>query len=474
MKQLLTSVLILTFFASYSQESTEISSKIDDYIEHLIERQGIPGVSLAIIKNGEVLYKSNYEYANIEHQVPISDKSIFRIYSLTKPIISVGIFQLIEKGKINLEDTISKYIQDLPDSWNDIKIKHLLSHSSGLPDMSPIPMFRDLSEEEAKKKVFTQKIKFNKGTKYDYNQTGFWLLQKIIEKVTDESLNTFILKNQFNANTNSFFSSDSRDVVLNRVTPYFPFEKGTITIDHSYLQGNYAHSMNGLNITLEEFISWDKKLKENKFLNEESMHSMWRKFPYTESNKSFTFGWDNIVVNNYESYGFSGSLCTAYRIFPEKNLSIIFLSNGLSNWYNIDNIVNYIASLVDDTLLDVNNLAFETILRMSYENEKMNMAFQQIRENVIFKNNNFETHLNDVGYFWLYSLKNLKKSIDVFELNASQHPKSWNVFDSLAEAYEKDRNYQKAIANYRISQKLNPDKQYKERTIDKIKLLEEK
>ncbi|MCK8481700.1 serine hydrolase domain-containing protein [Psychroserpens algicola] len=474
MKQSLTTILFLTFLIGYGQTSTKISSKVDDYLEHLIERQGIPGVSIAIVRNGETLYKNNYGYANIEHQVPISDKSIFRLYSLTKPMISVGIFQLIEQEKINLEDVISTYIQDIPDDWNDIKIKHLLSHSSGLPDMAPIPEFRDLSEKEAKNKVFAQKIKFDKGSKYDYNQTGFWLLQKVIENVTDESLAAFILKNQFDTNTNSFFSSDSRDIIFNRTTPYFPFEKGTIMIDHSYLQGDYAYAMNGLNITLNEFIDWDKKLKENKLLNDKSINSMWMKFPYTESNKNFTFGWDNITLNNHESYGFSGSLCTAYRIFPDKDLSIIFLSNGLSNWYNIDNIVNHIASLVDDTLLDINNLAYETILRMSYENKDMSTPFQQIKKSDILRDNNFETHLNDVGYFWLYALKNSKKSIDVFKLNVKEHPKSWNVYDSLAEAYETDRNYYMAVHNYKKSLKLNPDKQYQERIIEKIKLLKEK
>ncbi|QIE58237.1 serine hydrolase [Rasiella rasia] len=468
MKQLRIVILLISPLLCFSQNNSEINAKLNDYIEHLIKRQGIPGVSLAIVKDGETIYEKNFGYANIEHQVPISDESIFRVYSLTKPIVSVGVFQLIEEKKIALDDAVSKYITDLPLSWNGIKIAHLLSHSSGLPDMSPISEFKDLTEEQAKNKVFQQGLKFESGEKYDYNQTGFWILQKIIENVTDESLADFILKNQFYSGKNTFFSSDSRDIVRNRVTPYFPFEKGTLMIDHSYLQGSYAHSKNGLNITLDDFISWDKKLNADKFLNKESKKLMWQSFPFTKSNKSFAYGWDKIMVNNYESYGFSGSLCTAYRVFPENNLSIIFLSNGLTKWYNIDNIINHIASLVDGDVLDINNLAFETVLRTTYENEDFSAKYQTIKNNPIFENNNFEAHLNDVGYFWLFGLSNPKKAINVFELNTKEHPKSWNAFDSLAEAYEKNGNADKAKINYLKAINLNPNEEYKSKTSVKI------
>lgn len=468
MKQLRIVILLISPLLCFSQNNSEINVKLNDYIEHLIKRQGTPGVSLAIVKDGETIYEKNFGYANIEHQVPISDESIFRVYSLTKPIVSVGVFQLIEEKKIALDDAVSKYITDLPLSWNGIKIAHLLSHSSGLPDMSPISEFKDLTEEQAKHKVFQQDLKFESGEKYDYNQTGFWMLQKIIENVTDESLADFILKNQFYSGKNTFFSSDSRDIVRNRVTPYFPFEKGTLMIDHSYLQGSYAHSKNGLNITLDDFISWDKKLNADKFLNKESKELMWQSFPFTKSNKSFAYGWDKIMVNNYESYGFSGSLCTAYRVFPENNLSIIFLSNGLTKWYNIDNIINHIASLVDRDVLDINNLAFETVLRTTYENEDFSANYQTIKNNPLFENNNFEAHLNDVGYFWLFGLSNPKKAINVFELNTKEHPKSWNAFDSLAEAYEKNGNADKAKINYLKAINLNPNEEYKTNTSVKI------
>ncbi len=461
---------------SINENIAELNVELDNYIHQLIDRQGIPGVSLAIVKDDKIIHKKNYGYANLEHQVPISDQSIFRVYSLTKPIISVGIFQLIEQGKLNLEDEVSKYLSDLPEAWNTIRIKHLLSHCSGLPDMAPIPDFQDLSEEEAKEKVFSQDIKFPPGSKYDYNQTGFWILQRIIEKIEGVSLSSFIFENQFDPSLDTaFFSSDSRDIIKHRATPYFPFAKGSLMIDHSYLQGTYAYAKNGLNITLDEFIKWDRKLSKNQLIKEASKNKMWEEFPYLFSKKRFAYGWDKRMVNQHISYGFSGSLVTAYRIFPKDNLSIIFLSNGLSYWYNIENIVNHIASLVEEDMTIVENYLFESLLQASIKKNLIDFKTEyfQIKNNPKFQDNNFERHLNDVGYI-LLNIKKYEKAIDIFKLNTAESPTSWNTYDSLAEAYEKNGNKEQSIVNYKKALKLNVEDQnnYNAKLKAKIEQLE--
>ena len=473
MKNLLVVLLVLSSSSCFSQSTSDVHIKLDDYVEHLIERQGIPGVALAVIKGKEVIFQRNFGFASIEHQVEVSDKSIFRIYSLTKPFIAVGIFQLIEQGTVSLNDEVSTYIQDLPSKWKTLKIKHLLTYSSGLPDMAPVPVFQDLTEDQAKDKVFSQDIKFGPGEQYDYNQTCFWLLQKIIEKTTGKSLADFIIDNQFESDQSAFFSSDSRDIVMHRASPYFPFTKGALTLDHSYLQGTYAHAMNGLNITLEEYIEWDERLYSGKLLSKEYLDLMWQNFPYIKTNKSFAYGWDKIYINDQVSYGFSGSLCTAYRIFPEKEVSIVFLSNGLSKWYNIDNIINHIASLVDTELTDQNNLAFETILRATYDHAEFTSIIDKIMDDPNFATNNFESHLNDVGYFWLLALDDVDKAIDVFEVNTTMFPNSWNVYDSLGEALAKSGSNTEAILNYSKAMELNTDEAYKTQSQMKIELIKD-
>ena len=347
--------VFLTLVHFSSQQGEFLHSKkhatipeVDKYVSSVMERYGIPGVALAVIQEDEVIHKNYYGYANLEHLVPVKEESIFRVYSLTKLSVATGVFQLIEQNKVRLEDSVSTYVPSLPPSWGGIQIKHLLSHSSGLPDMAPIPEFQDLSEAEAIEKVYSQPIKFQPNTRYDYNQTNFWLLKEIIEQVENTPLEQFIIRNQFSAAVDTaFFSADSRDIVTHRVTAYFPFAKGYMTIEHPYLQGDYAYGMNGLNTSLDAFIEWSNNLHNDQLVRKETKEYMWQLYTYSQSNKSFTYGWDKRMVGNRESFGFSGSLVTAYRIFPDEEMSIIFLGNGLESFFDIETIVNRIAALVD-------------------------------------------------------------------------------------------------------------------------------
>lgn len=462
MKQLTKSFSYFLFFiviSVYSQSSTEISKekkdKIREYIQHIQKRHEIPGVALAIIKDGETIYKKNFGKANIEHQSPIIEESIFRVYSLTKPIVSVAVFQLIEQNKLSLEDRVTKYIDSLPTSWKETKIKHLLTHSSGLPDMAPYNRMSDLTETEAKELVFGEEKTAVLGEKYQYNQTNFWLLQLIIEKVSGEKIEDFILENQFqNERKKVFFSSNSKKIIPNRVSAYFPFETGTIQISHPKLKGRYMFAANGLNITLDEFLKWNKRLRNNELLKEETRAKMWETFTYTKSNKVFAYGWDKRIINGHDSFGFSGSLITAYRTFPVDDVSVVFLSNGLGNYYNIENIINHLVSLVEDDIIDYQNLAFETFSKAVIEGNEKNLHQQFTSLKKLKESNymNLERAMNDVGY-QLINQKRIEKAVQIFSFNTKKHPSSANAFDSLGEVYLMlsdfdlaEKNYEKSIA----------------------------
>jgi CubicO group peptidase (beta-lactamase class C family) len=430
---------------------TNQETKIDAYVKHLQKRHEIPGVALAILQKGKVIYQKNFGYASLEHESPIIPASVFRVYSLTKPIVSVAVFQLIEQGKLSLEDQISDHLMDIPDGWKNIQIKHLLTHSSGLPDMAPFTRMADMSENEARDTVFKQPTKSSLGAVYQYNQTNFWLLQKIIEKVSKEKLEDFILKNQFEGETqNVFFSSNSKTIVKHRVTPYFPFETGTIQIDHSTIKGRYMFAANGLNITLNEFVKWDQRLRKNQLLSLDSKKKMWQIFEYSNSQKRFAYGWDKRILNEHNSYGFSGSLITAYRVFPEDDISIVFLSNGLGSYYNIENIINHIVSLVNPEIQDAQNTAFEWFSKTIVEDgaEALYPSFLELQQHESASRMNFESALNDVGY-QLINQKRMVKALAIFQFNTQKFPQSANVFDSLGEIYIMMNEFDLAEVNYK-------------------------
>ena len=443
--------LILSIQETIAQLSNQQTTEIDTYIKHIQKRHEIPGVAMAILKEGQIVYQKNFGYASLEHESPIIDQSIFRVYSLTKPIVAVAVFQLIEQGKLSLEDSIAQYVPEVPESWKKVQVKHLLTHSSGLPDMAPFTRMSKIDENQARDTVFSQSMKSALGAVYQYNQTNFWLLQKIIEKVSKEEFDDFILKNQFDGESDKvFFSSNSKEIVKHRVTAYFPFETGTIQISHPTIKGNYMWAANGLNITLREFIEWDQRLRSNQLLSKESKEKMWQTFNYANSQKQFAYGWDKRILNQHDSYGFSGSLITAYRVFPKDDISIVFLSNGLGSWYNIENIINHLASLVDTNIQDAQNTAFEWFSRAIVEDgaTALPQSFSELKRHEHATSMNFEAAINDVGY-QLINQRRMQKALQVFRFNTEQFPQSANTFDSLGEVYVMMNEFDLAEANYK-------------------------
>ncbi len=189
MKTIQNILLVMCFILSsvsfcQSQLSNSRNDEITAFIKKVIKDIEIPGAAIAIIKDNNVVYKNYIGKANLEYNIPVTDSSLFRLHSLSKVFVSVGVFQLVEQNKISLEDKISMYLFDLPNEWKAIKIKNLLSHSSGLPDMKEET---NPSEEIATKNVYSKPIQFPVGERASYNQTNFWLLNRIIRKITNNS-----------------------------------------------------------------------------------------------------------------------------------------------------------------------------------------------------------------------------------------------------------------------------------------------
>ncbi len=470
------SILILSLFcitiSSYSQKTkntkTDLKQKIDNYIKEEVEINEIPGLAIAVIKNGKVIYEQNYGKSSIEENTVIDKKSIFRLYSTTKLITAVAIFQLIEKEKLSLEDNISKYLDSLPKEWQEVKIKNLLTHSSGLPD---IVKFEDipysLEENEKLKRLYQKSMEFEVGNHFSYNQTNYVLLSKIIEKITGLTFDEYVMKNQFPTTKNGVvFSANSSEFIKNRVVHHnFNFKTNKyerFNADH----GKIHNSGSGLNISLKEFIDWNERLDKNILLNSKTKVAMWNSFEFENKQDKFLYGWGIYETNKIKSIGFSGGYLTAFRKFIDNDLTIIYLSNGYKNYHIEDQIINHIAGIVDEKLIDNTLLAEEEITSAFFKNDfiKAEQNYNKIKS----KNPklNFENRLLTIGYD-LINNQNLKDAIKVFELNAKDNPQSANAFDCLAESYFLNgqlelskQNYQKSfdISSENINAKVMVDK----------------
>ena len=349
--------LILFFlnlsFLGFCQKA-EQTKAIDSYLTAVMKTYEIPGLSVGVVKNDKIIFQKYYGRENLESDKKVDSNSLFRVYSTTKLITNVAVFQLIEKGQLSLEDKISKYVDHLPKEWQDVKIKNLLSHSSGIPDFA---RYEDISADASNAEVFArlakEKMEFETGNQFSYNQTNFMLLAMIIEKISGQTFEDYVLKNQFfDAKNKVIFSSNSLEEIPNRVQLYRYNDSLKQYKKSTHVSGLWSNSANGLAISLPDFLQWSIKLDYNKFLKEKTKRTMWKPFDYTNKQDVFAHGWEITKTGNVTSYGFSGGNVSAYSLFPKNDLSIIFMSNGYK--YNafppLYFIVNHIAGLIDKQL----------------------------------------------------------------------------------------------------------------------------
>lgn len=367
MKQSVLATLFLNISILGFSQTAEQSKAIDHYIKNVIQINEIPGMAVGIVKNDKITFQQYYGQGNLENDDKVSPKSMFRVYSTTKLIANVGLFKLIEEGKVSLDDKISKYIENLPKDWQNIQVKNLLSHSSGLPDMADMKDFSEkATNNEVINRLSSEKIEFEAGDHYRYNQTNYLLISMIIEKITGKTFEEYILENQFPDSRNQVvFSSNSVEKIPNRIGKYNYNSEKKQYEKLTSIDGVRSHSANGLAVTLPAFLQWSIHFSKNDFLKPETKRMMWKPFNYKNNDWAFGHGWEITDNNNTKSYGFSGGNVSAYSIFPDKNMAIVVMYNGTKGFPVMYQMVNHIAGIIDKNLMEPYMLAEEITIAES-------------------------------------------------------------------------------------------------------------
>ncbi|MEL7529702.1 MAG: serine hydrolase [Bacteroidota bacterium] len=452
--------LLVLNFVSQAQLS---SPKIDAYIERFMERHGIPGAAVAVIKKDQLVHQNYYGLANVEHSVPVKAQTSFRLHSLSKIFVSTGVFKLIEQGKIKLDDPISQYFSDLPSAWHKVEIQHLLTHSSGLPDIAYVDA---KLEAEAKALVFAEEILFAPGERFHYNQSNYWLLNRIIEQLSATSFVDFIGTHQFSdLDPEKVFTPLAAAVIPNWATEYEPLpgdklERGNFNVP-DYLMGAA-----GMSLSLEAFIAWSQSLRQDEFISRKTKDLMWSEFEMTDDLPR-PYGWGKYMLNGQVSLGFTGGGRVGYRYFPAEDLAVIVMTNGYTADFSVDQVINYTAGSIESSLKDEQVFAIESVWQ-DFLQAGIESSIPKYRKLILSKADlDLEGSLNAIGYY-LASKADFEDAIAVFKLNSELYPQAWNVWDSLGEGYQMKGMTQLAIKYYQKSLVLNPQNQHAIQQIAKM------
>lgn len=232
----LSTCLIATLIASLSfgqakaqdNEEEVLHKKVDKLFQEW-DNPNTPGAAVAIVRDGQIIYRKGYGMANLEYAIPITPSTIFHIASVSKQFTAFAILLLERDGKVSLEDDIRKYIPEVPDFGKKITLRHLATHTSGLRDQWNLLALAGwrlddvITQEHILKLVKKQKeLNFDPGKEYLYCNTGFTLLAEVVERASGNSFAEYTKDNIFEplGMTRTLFYDDHEKVVKNRAYSY--------------------------------------------------------------------------------------------------------------------------------------------------------------------------------------------------------------------------------------------------------------
>jgi CubicO group peptidase (beta-lactamase class C family) len=202
------------------------ADEVDDFARTVIERHHIPGMAVAVIKDGKLVSERQYGSANLETDTPLSRESVFRYQSVSKQFAVAATMRLVEQGKIGLDDTVSKYLDKTPTAWSKVTVRHLLSATSGIPDyVNNVPAGEGLRTKplsEVIEALGAKPLGFAPGDDWSYCNTGFWMLAAIVAKQAGKPYHEY-LRDEFllPLGMTSTRKASYRPVVAHRVNGYY-------------------------------------------------------------------------------------------------------------------------------------------------------------------------------------------------------------------------------------------------------------
>ena len=202
----------------------DIAEKADEYLAAQAKVNHFMG-SVLIARDGEPIFRKGYGLANVEHDVPNRPETKYRLGSLTKQFTAAAVLLLQERGKLEVGDPIGQYIGDAPESWEDVTIHHLLTHTSGIPSFTSFPEYEETwmipsRPEETMLRFRNEPLEFRPGRKFSYSNSGYILLALIIENVSGMRYGEFLEENVFGPLGMRDSGHDSHEAILKRIAKH--------------------------------------------------------------------------------------------------------------------------------------------------------------------------------------------------------------------------------------------------------------
>ena len=434
--------------------------------------------NILVAENGKVVYEHSFGYADLSTKRPNTALSTFPIASITKTITATAILQLKEKGKLQINDPVTKFLPDFP--YPNITIRHLLSHTSGFPDY--VQLFFKIIDQHPDT-VFTNKdiipaaiagklpLNFQPGDEFSYNNANFNILALIVEKLSGEPYETYLARHIFqpagmrSISSSEFFSREDKHLsklYRYRYTWSPALEKPDTAAEFHRLYNLNLKGHGDMITTARDLLQYDEALYSGKLLNEATLKEAFT--PVKLSNgkdnaQHYGLGWGTRYDSAFgesvlHTGGIAGLRCILLRDISKHQTVIVFDNTGNDTYsmaFQALSILNGITPL-KPAKSGVRDYAIALAKDGSTGGNKMLAKIEKDTAHYVLE----EEALNELGYDFLNAGMDAA-AYEVFKNNVRLYPGSWNVYDSYGEVLAKMGKKEEAISMYKKSIDLNGD-----------------
>ncbi|HET7436279.1 MAG TPA: serine hydrolase domain-containing protein [Thermoanaerobaculia bacterium] len=305
---------------------------IDELVNREMAKQQVPGLAVAVVRDGKVVLAKGYGLANVELQVPVAPKTVFQGGSIGKSFTATAVMMLVEEGKVALDEKVGKYLGEVPPSWSGITVRHLLTHTSGLTQYPPdFDQRRDYTEDELLKIIEGVPLAFVPGARFEYSNAGYVTLGVLIHRVTGQYYGDFFKKRIFEplGMTASRVISEAA-IIPDRAAGYILYDGRLIN------QPWIAPTLNrtadaSLYLTVLDLAKWDAALYGETLLKRSSLEQMWTAAKLNDGKEApYGFGWFIMSANGHRLIehegawqGFNANISR----YVDDRLTVIVMSN---------------------------------------------------------------------------------------------------------------------------------------------------
>lgn len=326
----LTVAILFAFSATVTWSQEAEPDQVDEYVKQQMRELHIPGLSLAVLKEGRIVKASGYGMANVETNSLATPETVYKTASLSKPFIAAAILLLMQEGQIGLDDKVSKYLEGSPETWKEITVRHLLTHTSGIVrDPADYHPYSEQPITDVIQSVYPVPLSFPPGDKWLYSNVGYYALAEIITRVSGKPWDEFIAERLFApAQMTSTRTTSVTDIVPRRANGYQQKESGMGNAENWIA----VRPSGAFLSTVLDLAKWDALLDSVSPIKPSSRKLMWT--PVTLNDKTsadYGFGWyvDSFLgrARMHQDGQFPG-FRSDYERFEDDKLTVIVLANS--------------------------------------------------------------------------------------------------------------------------------------------------